>query len=504
MVIMKKIGLIVFMLLFQYNYAQVGIGTTDPKTMLDVDGALSVREGTALTLVNGSNTGIDLGITPYSTYRITGPTADFEIGSIICKPGADGQIVALINDTDEDMTIVHFTGGSINRILCPDETNVILIGRYSTATFQYNKSLTHWMLIHSLGGRPVEDWSTIGNAGTTLGTNFLGTTDGVPLSFYTNNTEKLRISPAGSFRAFYDGTATLPMFSWQTDVDLDTGFYRAGEDILGFTTGGTGRLMIPNTNQLWAMASGTNSAPFYSWSNDTDSGLYRIGDNRIGFATNGTERFRFEAGGAIVNMDKNDYNFKVKTSNGENTFFVDGGNDNIGIGTNTPEETLHVNGKVRVNDLIGRTSTSVLGVTPDGTLNKINVAGALEIHNNTIIASGTGYYSVIDIPITTNGPNTRIDDLDLGVDLENTYKTIFRFTGQTNSFDITGIKGGVEGRHIILLNGLNSHMGVVNNSTASEPLNRILTYGSTATTSGQGAIEMVYDGTRWVILSLRN
>ena len=176
----------------------------------------------------------------------------------------------------------------------------------------------------------------------------------------------------------------------------------------------------------------------------------------------------------------------------------------VGINTTDPQEMLHVNGKVRVDDVSGRTSTSVLGVTPDGTLNKIDVAGALEIHNNTIVASGTGYYSVVNITITTTGPNTRIDNLDLGVDGENTYKTIFRFVGQTNSFDISGIVGGVEGRHIILLNGLNHHMGVINNSNASESSNRILTYGSTGTTSGQGAVELVYDGTNWVVLSLRN
>ena len=176
----------------------------------------------------------------------------------------------------------------------------------------------------------------------------------------------------------------------------------------------------------------------------------------------------------------------------------------VGINTSNPQETLHVNGKIRVDDADGRSAVSVLGVDATGTLNKMNVAGALEVHNNTIVASGTGYYSVVNIGIITPGPNTRIDNIDLALDAANTYKTVIRFTGQTQSFDLTGIQGGVEGRHIILLNSQNVGMGVINNSNQSLPLNRFLTYGSTATTSGQGAIELVYDGTRWIVISIRN
>ena len=178
----------------------------------------------------------------------------------------------------------------------------------------------------------------------------------------------------------------------------------------------------------------------------------------------------------------------------------------VGINTTAPQETLHVNGKLRVDDVTGRTAVSVMGVDATGTLNTMNVAGALEIHNNTIIASGTGYYSVVNVTITTPTPNFNLNDIDLGLDDANAYKTVVRFTGQTNSFDITGIQGGIEGRHILLLNPANVNMGVINDSNLSANGNRITTYGSgpSEATSGQGAIEMVYDGTRWVVLNLRN
>ncbi|PKA82606.1 hypothetical protein ATE92_0739 [Ulvibacter sp. MAR_2010_11] len=178
----------------------------------------------------------------------------------------------------------------------------------------------------------------------------------------------------------------------------------------------------------------------------------------------------------------------------------------VGINTTNPQEALHVNGKIRVDDASGRSATSVLGVDATGTLNTMDVGGALEIHNNTIIASGTGYYSVVNVSVTTPTPNTRIDNIDLGVVGANAYKTVIRFTGQTQSFDITGIKDGIEGRHIILLNPMNVNMGVINESNQSLAVNRIITYGSgpSESTSGEGAIELVYDGTRWVVINFRN
>lgn len=47
------------------------------------------------------------------------------------------------------------------------------------------------------GNASVTGWGTSGNSGTTAGTNFLGTTDAVALSFKTNNTERLRVLSDG-------------------------------------------------------------------------------------------------------------------------------------------------------------------------------------------------------------------------------------------------------------------------------------------------------------------
>ena len=137
--------------------AQVGIGTTDPKTTLDVDGALSLREGTALSLANGTNDGFSLGSPVYSMYRIIGPTSDFNITGIVPVTSADGQIVVLQNTTSEDMTIIHDGAATAsNGIYISGEKDLFLTGRYTTISLQYNSSLSRWILKDKLNH--IETW----------------------------------------------------------------------------------------------------------------------------------------------------------------------------------------------------------------------------------------------------------------------------------------------------------------------------------------------------------
>ena len=186
----------------------------------------------------------------------------------------------------------------------------------------------------------------------------------------------------------------------------------------------------------------------------------------------------------------------------------------VGINTIDPQEALHVNGKIRVTDTdvdVNRTMVSIIGIDDEGTLNKINLSVDFVITNNTITTSGTTSYSVLDVDLgeyELNGeytPGYDIVDFDLGIDNINAQETVIRFLGQTEAFDISGIQGGVAGRHLILLNSSSYAMGVIDESNDSIAANRILTYGSnTASTEGQGAIELVYDGTRWILINIRD
>ena len=189
----------------------------------------------------------------------------------------------------------------------------------------------------------------------------------------------------------------------------------------------------------------------------------------------------------------------------------------VGINTTDPQEALDVNGKIRVTDTdigVGRTMVSIIGVDDQETLSKINLSPDFIITDNTITVSGTTSYSVIDIDFTDpadvalylGGYEEGVDiaNLYLGIDGINAHETVIRFINAPLAFYFTGIQGGVSGRHVLLLNPSSVHMGVRDEDNSSANENRILIYGSVASTQGQGAIELVYDGTRWIVLNIRN
>ena len=136
-------------LIINSAFSQVGIGNTDPKTSLDVTGALSLREGTALTLSNGVNNNIALGTTPSSFYRITGPTAAFTITSFVPITASDGQLLTIQNTTTFPMTITHegATGTAANRIYCANAADITLTGQFTTITLSYNLTQSRWSVI---------------------------------------------------------------------------------------------------------------------------------------------------------------------------------------------------------------------------------------------------------------------------------------------------------------------------------------------------------------------
>jgi hypothetical protein len=307
-------------------------------------------------------------------------------------------------------TIDPITGGSTESLLVYN-TNI------TTGKGFYFWNGTIWIPLIS------KDWKTTGNSGTSLATDFIGTTDNVALSFRTNNIERLRMTTNGDFRLYSDGTAGIPILNW--DGDTDTGFFRAGANQFGLSTGGTERLRIPNANQLWAMANGTSALPFYTWNGDTDTGFYRVGANQLGISTNGTERLRFPNANQIYAMSNGTsgapfYSWSSDTDSG----FYSIGANTLGLSTNGTERMrLLSDGRVTVNDnnpFIGDRFT-VLGAAGEYVINayantgfgvfttstgagiglwsNVNNAGAIAVVANNDDANGSGI-----IGTGANGP----------------------------------------------------------------------------------------------------
>ncbi len=281
----------IFLLLFPiYTFAQVGIGNTNPSasSLLDIRDISANDKGVLIPRVNIPNLASNNPVT-------TATAAD------------EGLLVYNTNTT---------TGPGF---------------------FYWNG--TRWVAIDS-----GKNWALSGNSNTVAGTDFVGTTDNIALQFKTNNFSRFEITSGtnqangGRLRAFTNGTASDPIYSWNSNPN--TGMFQQTANVLGFSTDGIEKLRIPNASQIHAMADGTAALPFYSWSSDPDIGMMRLGVNTLGFSTNAVERFRLSTTEAVINNGANNYNFRVQSSTRPNMFFVRGATNRIGINTNTPANVI--------------------------------------------------------------------------------------------------------------------------------------------------------------------
>ncbi len=199
---MKKIGLLLITILsFSIGHAQYTIISDDSSyvptstnALLEVysqngnKGILVPRlttvQRTAITTVNPNDNSLLVYDTDTKTFWYFDGTAWVEIatGGTV----TDDQQLTLSNDT-----------------LYIEDGNWIYLGGYLDNTDSQTLSLSGNTLSLVNGGSVDlssygNDWKLTGNAGTTAGTNFLGTTDNISLSFKTNNTERMRILSDGN------------------------------------------------------------------------------------------------------------------------------------------------------------------------------------------------------------------------------------------------------------------------------------------------------------------
>ena len=135
-----------------------------------------------------------------------------------------------------------------------------------------------WVAFTGSGGN---DWSLTGNAGTTAGTNFIGTTDAIDFRIKTGGTDRWNISNAnsGQLQSYSLGTALLPTYSFQGDTN--TGTFSPGADIFGFATNGSERARINTTGQFLVNA----TAPFAT---STFYSLAAVNNNAVDGNSSGT------------------------------------------------------------------------------------------------------------------------------------------------------------------------------------------------------------------------
>lgn len=225
---MKKIVLILF--INSFIYAQVGVGTITPNAALEINSALPSPSTHKAGL-----------LPPIVALTATNSIATTTVGVNVINPNGGGNPAT--------GTIVY-------------NTNTSSVGVNQVTPGYYFFNGTIWEKI-STGAN--KNWQLLGNAGTTLGTNFIGTTDNVGLDFRTNNNFAATIGNAGRIGIGNNDQTWAKTFSYSSSAAIDA--------LVGYSdvAGGTG---------IYGYSIGANGFGVYGSNNDA-SGIGVLGNNSL-------------------------------------------------------------------------------------------------------------------------------------------------------------------------------------------------------------------------------
>ena len=136
---------------------------------------------------------------------------------------------------------------------------------------------------------------------------------------------------------------------------------------------------------------GTASSPSIFFDDDTNTGLFSSAADTLNFSTGGVERM--ELGTATVfNEDGADVDFRIEGDTEANLFYVDAGNNRIGIGTSSPNTKLDISAPSVNSSTLSTTNCKQLGQWIR-TVSANNTTG--DIQNGIAFGEGfSGLYSI--------------------------------------------------------------------------------------------------------------
>ncbi|MBL4754945.1 MAG: hypothetical protein JKY52_15285 [Flavobacteriales bacterium] len=309
----------------------VGIGTVSPIDKLHIDGrilsqsavvgnnGLAVQEAGGnrfwLSATDANTIKFSAGGTPGAAIDdllVIKVTGDIGIGTATPSAKLD------VSGTTSGILIPRVTLVQRNAIVTPVTSELVFQTDNTPGYYYWDGAAWISFLTGSGGGG---GWSTTGDAGTTVGTNFLGTTDAQDFAVYTNNAERLRVQSGGNVGI---GT-TAPVAKLEVDQDnLSIALYVKG--------GNSG-----NTLALFERNIGSSERFSIQASNSDVWTRYEVNPG-IGTDWN-------------VGVDETNDNFSIWTG-----LVVPGTTDklsitpsgNVGIGTTSPGSKLDISGILSV------------------------------------------------------------------------------------------------------------------------------------------------------------
>ena len=281
----------------------------------------------------------------------------------------------------------------------PLSTDVAGMIVYNTATtgdvtpgFYVNDG-TDWV---RFGNSSNSGWALTGNAGTTAGVNFIGTTDTQNLIIKTDNVERLRIDTDGHIRATTTVGGNTPSYSWQGDVD--TGMRRNGSDDMSLMAGDTGlvRLVESGAGNIVSIEAGTSVDTDFSVNSQTLAGMLfaDASTNRVGVGTITPQQF-LHIDGSSAGLQTIRIDDCAVTSAGTNS-------GELATTNSTSNKALYsdVNGDVQVRYVYG---DNIQSITLSGADQNINNTNLRDINGATI--TFTPRHSIVYLSFAISGYN---------------------------------------------------------------------------------------------------
>lgn len=255
---------------------------------------------------------------------------NISINTVGAAPDASSMLD--ISSTSAGLLIPRMTEAEKNGIGSP-ATGLLIYQTNNTPGFYYFNG-TIWVGLSSGGAA---GWELTGNNGTTVGTNFLGTTDAQDFAVHTNNTERIRVTSVGDIGI---GTSTPTKALEVSGLSKD-------ESTIGISR------FVNNTNPPYL--------ELYK-SRGTTKGDYTIvndGDRLGAIQFHGSDGTDFSSAAEIsavvdqVTPANNDIQaelvFRTGGTSTSDINMVIKSSGNVGIGTTAPAQKLEVAGHIYSN-----------------------------------------------------------------------------------------------------------------------------------------------------------
>jgi hypothetical protein len=210
-----------------------------------------------------------------------------------------------VNNTYQVNGYLHMESGSTPLLIEAQETGTGLTLSSNAFTMKCNSN--DQLTLRDVGEATLESVLNINGLGSALFPSlYFGGDNGTGL--HAPATDELSMSCSGTANQTWlstvtqfektvnlaDGSQTAPSLGFTSETGSLTGIYKAAENIIGFTTGGTDKVNI-SLQGIGVKTNGTAAAPSLYWASDggLNTGFYYISENLFAISTGGSQSVTF-------------------------------------------------------------------------------------------------------------------------------------------------------------------------------------------------------------------